>query len=128
MVTGTVPAPPLARAFESAITAPPDGAAAVNVTVPVADAPPTIESGLTIKFLTVVAPPGVISNSAWRPGLPARSAKMFRLNCDVTGEVPIVKLALVAPAGTVTLWHRDDGGHGGLLEGRLAGAVSMIET
>ena len=46
----------------------------------------------------------------------------------MTGEVAIVKLGLVAPAGTVTLWHRDDGGHGGLLEGNVAGAVSMMET
>ena len=28
---------------------------------------------------------------------------MFMLNCEVTGEVLMVKFALVAPAGTVTL-------------------------
>ena len=42
-------------------------------------------------------------NSACCEGLPARSAKMLRLNCEVRGAVLIVKLALVAPAGTVTL-------------------------
>jgi hypothetical protein len=42
-------------------------------------------------------------NSACCEGLPARSAKIFRLNCDVRGAVLIVKFALVAPAGTVTL-------------------------
>jgi hypothetical protein len=40
----------------------------------------------------------------------------------------MMKLALVAPAGTVTLWHRDEGGHGGLLLGRVAGSVSPMDT
>ena len=52
----------------------------------------------------------------------------MRLNCKDTGDVEMVKFALVAPAGTVTLWQRDDGGQGGSLEGSVAGAVSMIET
>ena len=41
---------------------------------------------------------------------------MFRLNCSVTGDVEMVKSALVAPAGTVTLG------------GSVAGAVSTIES
>ena len=126
--TGTVPEPPLAKAFDNVTTAPVEGAAAVRATLPVADAPPTIESGAIVTLLSVVAPPGVISSNAWRPGLPARCAKIFKLNCDVTGDVVIVKLALVAPAGTVTVWQRDDGGHGGSLDGNVAGAVSMIDT
>jgi hypothetical protein len=103
MVTGTVPEAPLENAFASVTTAPPAGAAAVNVTVPVAEAPPAMLSGLMVNALTAVEPPGVISNSVSRLGLPARCAAMFRLNCNVTGEVFIVKLRLVAPAGTVTL-------------------------
>src|SRR5438874_6059190 len=103
MVAGTVPGPPLESAFESATTAPPEGAAPVSVTVPVADAPPTRLAGLIVNALTVVGPPGVISSSVCCPGLPARSALMFMLNCEVTGDVVIVNEALVAPAGTVTL-------------------------
>jgi hypothetical protein len=122
-LAGTVPLPPFARALESVTTAPPEGAAPVKVTVPVADAPPTRSTGLTLKALTVVDPPGVMSSSACWPGLPARSAKTFRLNCEVTGEVVIVKLALVAPAGTVTLWQREKSGHGVSLVGSVAGAV-----
>jgi hypothetical protein len=102
-VAGTVPVPPLENAFDSVTTAPPDGAPLDSVTVPVADAPPTTEVGLIVNALIVVGPPGVISNSADCPGLPARSAKMFMLNCEVTGEVVIVNEALVAPAGTVML-------------------------
>jgi hypothetical protein len=83
---------------------------------------------LIAKAFAAVGPPGVISNNACCPGLPARVASIFKLNCDVTGEVLIVKLARVAPAGTVTLWHLDEGGHGGLLLGRVAGALSMMET
>ncbi len=41
-VIATVPNPPFARAFDRVTTAPPDGAAAVDVTTPIADAPPTM--------------------------------------------------------------------------------------
>jgi hypothetical protein len=104
MVMGTVPEAPLENAFESVTSAPPDGAAPLNVTVPVDEAPPTSDTGSIFTALTVTGPPGVISNNAPWFGLPLRLAKTFRLNCEVTGEVLIVKLALVAPAGTVTLW------------------------
>jgi hypothetical protein len=103
MVIGTVPVAPFENAFVSVTLAPPDGAAADRLTVPVADLPPTRSTGLVDRALTPAAPPAVISSSACWLGLPADSAKMFRLNCDVTGWVPIAKLALVAPAGTVTL-------------------------
>src|SRR5258705_12141694 len=103
MVAGTVPGPPFDSAFDNVTTAPHDGAAAISVTVPVDDAPPTRSTGLMFNPLTPVGPPGVISSSVWTPGLPASPAKMFMLNCEVTANVVIVKVALVAPAGTVTL-------------------------
>src|SRR5437879_13320692 len=90
MVAGTVPGPPLESAFESATTAPPEGAAPVSVTVPVDDAPPTRLTGLIVTALTVVGPPGGISGGACAPGLPARSALMFMLNCELTGAVGMV--------------------------------------
>jgi hypothetical protein len=103
IVTGTVPVPPFENAFVSVTVAPPDGAAADSLTVPVADLPPTRSTGLVDTALMPAAPPAVMISSACCPGLPGRSAKMFMLNCDVCGDVLIVKLALVAPAGTVTL-------------------------
>jgi hypothetical protein len=88
-------------------TNPPDGAAALNLTVPLDELPPTTLLGLTETESSVAVgggdEPAVMSSSACFPGLPARSAKMFMLNCSLTGLVTIVKLALVAPAGTVTL-------------------------
>src|SRR3954464_12775943 len=105
IVAGTVPGPPFDRAFDSVTTAPPDGAALLNVTLPLADAPPTRLAGFTLNALSAAVPPlpAVMSSSACRSGLPARSANTFMLNCEVTGEVVIVNEALVAPAGTVTL-------------------------
>jgi hypothetical protein len=104
IVTGTVPLlPTFENALDNVTTAPPAGALPVRVTVPVAEVLPTISVGFIVNLFSVVGPPGVINSSACLPGLPGRCAKMFRLNCDVTGEVLIVKLALVAPAGTVTL-------------------------
>src|SRR5688500_246560 len=103
MVTGTVPEAPLEGAFHSVISAPPDGAALVDVTVPVAEAPPTTDSGWMWKAWRVTGAPVVVSNNAPCPGLPARWANTFRLNWEVTGEVVSVKLALVARDGTVTL-------------------------
>src|SRR5262249_42869944 len=104
-VAGTDPDPPFESATDSETTAPPDAAAPVNDTVPVADAPPTRLVELVVMLLSVAVPPppGVISSSACCPGLPDRSAKMFMLNCDVTADVVMVNVALVAPAGTVTL-------------------------
>src|SRR4051812_20115935 len=104
IVAGTVPAPPLDSAFDSVTTVPPEGAALVSVTRPVEETPPTRSNGLALSALSAVAdPPGVINSNACCPGLPGRSAKMFILNCDATGDVLIVKDAVVAPAGTVML-------------------------
>jgi hypothetical protein len=94
----------LENAFDSVTVVPPEGAAPVSVTRPVVDVPPTRSTGVMLTVLRLVADaPGVINNSACCPGLPGRSAKMFMLNCDATGEVLMVNDALVAPAGTVTL-------------------------
>ena len=95
MVAGTVPGPPLENDFDSATTAPPDGALPLNVTVPDAGLPPVTESGVMARALIVSGPPGVINNNALCPGLPARLANTFRLNCDVTVWVLIVKSAVV---------------------------------
>ena len=64
MVTGTVPEAPLENAFESATTAPSEGAAPLNVTVPVEEEPPTTDTGLMFSVLIATGPPGVISNNA----------------------------------------------------------------
>lgn len=136
--TGTVTVPGtfavLKLLLDSETTAPPLGAAAVKVTVPVDELPAATVVGLSVSVARAgPAPTGVISKSASRLVMPAtfgKSAVMFRLNCPVTADVAIVKLALVAPAGTVTFVQRDGGGgeQAGMLAGRVAGAVSMIET
>jgi hypothetical protein len=92
---------------ERVIVAPPAGAAVLRVTVPIEEAPPTRLVGFTDSVESAgggggVAP-AVIINSACRPGLPAKSAKTFILNVSVTAKVEIGKVAVVVPAGTVTL-------------------------
>ena len=42
--------------LESDTTAPPDGAAAVSVTVPIDDVPPTVDDGFTLSALSVAGP------------------------------------------------------------------------
>jgi hypothetical protein len=76
-LAGTVNAPELS---ESGIVAPPLGAGVVKLTVPVADLPPITLSGVCVRLLRRGGPPVVISNSALCPGLPGRSAWMFKLN------------------------------------------------
>jgi hypothetical protein len=96
-------------------TVPPLSAAALKVTVPVEGLPPATVVGLSEREESVGSELGMINRSALCSGLPASWAKMFRLNCSDTGDVEMVKFALVAPAGTVTL------------EGTVAGAVATIE-
>lgn len=94
-------------AFEllaSETAAPPLGAAALSVTVPVAALPPIRLAGLSDNADNNAAPAaeGVTVNSACRP-VPARSEKMLTEKVSATVAVEIGKLAPVAPAGTVTL-------------------------
>ena len=103
-LTGTVAE---TESSESVTTAPPLGAALVKVTVPVEVLPPTTLVGLRTKAESVVAgvAPSVISKSACGPGEAAPTTRelMFKLNCSVTVEVAMTKLALVALAGMVTM-------------------------
>ena len=104
---GTVTLDGTAAAAELSVsdtTTPPEGAAALKLTVAVEELPPTTLVGLSLsaESVTAGATPGVMSKSAWR-SVPAKVAEMFRLNCKLTGVVAIAKLALVDPAGTVTL-------------------------
>ena len=84
-------------ALESVTTEPPDGAAAPKVTVPVAE-----------------LPPGTLpSNNIWLSNVnnvmsaftvtPLKTAETLTFVVAVTALVLTVKLALVVPAGTVTL-------------------------
>jgi len=89
--------------LDSATIAPAVGAAAVNVTVPVAPVPPTTLAGVTVTEDKLgAAGTGVTVSTAEREA-PAKVPEIVTAAVAVTGVVVIVKLALVAPAGTVTL-------------------------
>ena len=91
---------------ESVTTTPPLGAAALKVTVPVELLLPITLVGLRAIAESVVGvAPSVISKSACGPGevAPTTRELMFKLNCPVTVEVAMTKLALVALAGIVTM-------------------------
>lgn len=92
---------------ESVTTTPPLGAAALKVTVPVELLLPITLLGLRAIAESVVVgvAPSVISKSACGPGevAPTTRELMFKLNCPVTVEVAMTKLALVALAGMVTM-------------------------
>ena len=100
-LAGTVAAIEL---LESVTTAPFEGGAAVKVTVPVEELLPTTVVGLsdTEERVETVAP-GVTRNGGDTRVVPANVARMSRVNVPVTAVVGIVKVALDAPAGTVTL-------------------------
>ena len=87
---------------ESDTTAPPLGAPALSVTVPVEDAPPATVVGLTVtaESAAVVAG-GFTPIAANRIELP-RVAESWTV-VPALGNVVTVKLALVAPAAIVTL-------------------------
>jgi len=89
--------------LESVTTAPPAGAADVNVAVPVLPVPPTTLAGLTVSADRVgAAGTGVTVNTAVRV-TPAKLAEMVAAVEDVTLAVAIANVALVPPAATVTL-------------------------
>jgi hypothetical protein len=93
--------------LESATTAPPDGAAPLNVTVPWEELPPVTLVGLT--------PSDERATGGGGGGVPAcvtvsvavrvtpSDAEMVTEVDALTEEVATVKVALAAPAGTVTL-------------------------
>jgi len=99
-LAGTVAAAVLLLA--SVTTVPPAGAAAVKVTVPVEGFPPATLVGLsaTVESVTGVTVGGnTVSKANWLtpPAVPEMTANGVAVN------VVTVKVALVAPAGTVTL-------------------------
>lgn len=97
-LTGTVAA---AELSDSVTTAPPVGAAALRVTVPVDDEPPTTVEGLRLSAETVTDEAAVTLSAAKSVEVPRVAT-----SCAVvlsTGNVVAVNDALEAPAGTVTL-------------------------
>ena len=89
-----------AELSDSDTIAPPLGAAALSLTVPVDDAPPTTVVGLSVRDVSVTDVTRVMLNAANSVVLPRVAT-----SCAVvlsTGNVVTVNDALVAPAGTVT--------------------------
>jgi len=83
--------------LESRIVAPPAGAAALRVTVPVERVPPDTFVGLRCKEERVVAYAMRLADAV----TPSKVAEI--VTAQVTALVETMKSALVAPAGTVTL-------------------------
>ncbi len=114
---GTCAAPVLL--LESATCAPPEGAAPLKLTVPVEDCePPTTLGGLRLSDVSVGgggADDGVTVRDAVMVA-PPKDAEMVTEVEAVTALVVTVKVALVAPAGTVTL------------EGTCAAPVLLLES
>ena len=106
MVTlaGTVAA--LVLALERATTAPPLGAALVRVTVPCEVLPPVTLVGLSVREDKLAGGggggTGVTASAAVRV-TPPKAAEMVTLLVIGTETVLMAKVALVAPAATVTL-------------------------
>jgi hypothetical protein len=88
--------------LESVTTTPPEGAAPESVTVPVDVLPPLTLVGLSVSEERLTALAGVTVNVACFELL-LRVAVITALVVVVTDCVLTVKLALVLPAGTVTL-------------------------
>ena len=98
--------------LESVTTAPPTGAGPLNVTVPVEESPPTTDVGLRLTDVRVAA---VTVKVVVRVTV-LYSAEIVTEVLLATGLVVMVKVAVVAPAATVTL------------AGAWAAAVLLLET
>ena len=83
-------------------TMPPEGAGALNVTLPVEELPPLTEVGLRVSEERVTADGGV-TVSVPDFVTPAYEPEIVMVLELVTDVVVTVKFALLAPAGTVTL-------------------------
>jgi hypothetical protein len=102
--------------LESVTCAPPDGAAPLSVTVAVEDRePPTTLEGLSPRDATVGGGGGITVSEAVLV-TPPKDAEMVTDVEAVTALVVTVKVALVAPAGTITL------------EGTCPAAVLLLES
>lgn len=90
----------------SVITAPPDGAAALSVTVPVVERPPRMLVGLSVSEASVppLPPPTGFSVSVAVLVTPALVAEMVTIVCVVTEVTPTKKPPAIAPCGIRTLW------------------------
>jgi hypothetical protein len=86
---------------ERATTVPPDGAAALSLTVPVEELPPTTVVGLSDIALAETDAERVMPRVVY--WLVAPSVAESWTVVSSTGNVVIGKVALVAPAGTVTV-------------------------
>ena len=89
--------------LDSVTTEPPDGAGPLSVTVPCDDVPPVTVAGDSDSVDSDGAPaaPGVTVSTA--PHVVFSTAHSFACVVDETLVVPTVKLAVVAPPGTVTV-------------------------
>jgi hypothetical protein len=88
--------------LESVTTAPPEGALDVRVTVPVELFPPLTLVGFTVSEERLTAAGGVMVSEAFAE-LDPKVAVIAAVLVVVTVCVLAVNVALVAPAGTVTL-------------------------
>src|SRR2546426_5577191 len=85
--------------LESATCAPPAGAGAFSVTVPVEELPPVTLVGLTVSDETI----GGITGSVAGRAAPPQEPEMMTGAAVATALGLRLKLALVPPGGTVTL-------------------------
>ena len=89
-----------AELSDSDTTAPPLGAAALSLAVPVDDAPPVTLVGLSVSDVSVTEGALVMLNAANSVVLPSVAVSVTVVLS--TGNVVTVNVALLAPAGTVT--------------------------
>ena len=88
--------------LRSCTTTPPAGAGPLRVTVPVAVLPPQTEVGLIVSDWSVTLGEGLTVRVAVRE-MPPADAVIVTLVALETARVETVKVALVVPAGTVTV-------------------------